>query len=578
VKWTPEASFCRSCGAAVLKARDFGPARMLKDAGTDRFTIPKLLADLDPEQVEDFRRIYQRHAIAVERHTMRIRELEKRLWRKDWSARYEDEMTARLPLNEEDLQALEAGDSAVDFTRGLEDLAALQQGSEDAYASATRLLSSSDRYLREEAAMSLSHWRVLTRWGVRDGRRLLEALLAVEASPAVAVRVATLGGEAGSTVRDALDHRDPDIAFQAALALGDAGRLGAHAVDPDQLRRLAAGEKLVDLGEKLPLVRIIPSLDAAGQERILKAINRRHKRGSYPELRSALFDLAESTTHPRIRSLACAALCPDCPPAEVLRIARAAKADPGIYQDLLQRAEPPPDVLESFGEFLLREGHFRMGQYGMSDVAKPGRMPETFVPRYFDTARETEQIELIRFAEEQLAFGAGEMLHAFLIRLKFDPNRSPAVHSAVWSSLHRWYYRIEVGNMGPMVFGQSAAERFFGALGSLLDSLARFLDRHDSIQQLFVRDPLAKFLRYRDSKLVAEMEDHPGECSRLVKALLGACADTAVEFGLRLECVSLLGAMRESPHFAAQTTEGLETLIGTDLDHASRIALGLASY
>jgi hypothetical protein len=63
-KWVPAAKFCRSCGAAVVEERLYGAARMLKDAGTDRFTIPKQLKEFDPDQIENFSRIYQRHAIA----------------------------------------------------------------------------------------------------------------------------------------------------------------------------------------------------------------------------------------------------------------------------------------------------------------------------------------------------------------------------------------------------------------------------------------------------------------------------------------------------------------------------------
>src|SRR5436189_5772683 len=75
-KWVPAAKFCRSCGAVVVDEKLYGAARMLKDAGTDRFTIPKQLQDFDPDQIENFSRIYQRHAIAVARHVDDLRFLE----------------------------------------------------------------------------------------------------------------------------------------------------------------------------------------------------------------------------------------------------------------------------------------------------------------------------------------------------------------------------------------------------------------------------------------------------------------------------------------------------------------------
>src|SRR5437773_10475093 len=105
-KWVPAAKFCRSCGAAVVEERLYGAARMLKDAGTDRFTIPKQLAEFDSDQLENFSRIYQRHAIAVARHVDEARFLERFLRQKHWSSALEDQLIPQLPWNEEMLGRL----------------------------------------------------------------------------------------------------------------------------------------------------------------------------------------------------------------------------------------------------------------------------------------------------------------------------------------------------------------------------------------------------------------------------------------------------------------------------------------
>src|SRR6185295_7506822 len=86
--------------------RLYGAARMLKDAGTDRFTIPKQLKEFDPDQVENFSRIYQRHAIAVARHVDETRFVERFLRQKHWSSALEDELIPQLPWNEETLGAM----------------------------------------------------------------------------------------------------------------------------------------------------------------------------------------------------------------------------------------------------------------------------------------------------------------------------------------------------------------------------------------------------------------------------------------------------------------------------------------
>src|SRR5258706_5331691 len=107
VKWTPAAGkYCRTCGAAVVEDRLFGAARMLKDAGVDRFVVPKMLADLDPEQIENFTNIYQRHAAVMNRHVDHVRFLESFLQHKNWSEMLEDELIAELPWPEVRLKTL----------------------------------------------------------------------------------------------------------------------------------------------------------------------------------------------------------------------------------------------------------------------------------------------------------------------------------------------------------------------------------------------------------------------------------------------------------------------------------------
>src|SRR6266446_770845 len=82
VAWVPAGGFCRSCGAA----------------GVDRYSIPKMVADMDPGQRENLERIYGRHAVAVARHVDDAAFLESFLFQQQWSAALDDELTAQLPL------------------------------------------------------------------------------------------------------------------------------------------------------------------------------------------------------------------------------------------------------------------------------------------------------------------------------------------------------------------------------------------------------------------------------------------------------------------------------------------------
>ena len=76
VRQVDSRKYCRRCGAAVVADSLYGAARMLREAGTDRFTVPKMLAELDPEQIDNFTSIYQRHAAVMHRHVDHVRFLE----------------------------------------------------------------------------------------------------------------------------------------------------------------------------------------------------------------------------------------------------------------------------------------------------------------------------------------------------------------------------------------------------------------------------------------------------------------------------------------------------------------------
>jgi hypothetical protein len=93
----PAAKFCRRCGAAVIEAAQYGAARMLKDAGADRFTIPKMLVELDPDQIETFTRIYQQHAGIAAHHVDQFRFLESCLEQNGWSDELDERLAAEMP-------------------------------------------------------------------------------------------------------------------------------------------------------------------------------------------------------------------------------------------------------------------------------------------------------------------------------------------------------------------------------------------------------------------------------------------------------------------------------------------------
>ena len=119
VKWTPSSGkFCRHCAAGVVEARLLGAARMLKSAGVDRFGVPKMLAELDPEQIENFTNIYQRHASVLTRHVDHLVFVESFLQHKNWSDSLEEELIAQLPWKDDRLKALSSPANPAEYAVG----------------------------------------------------------------------------------------------------------------------------------------------------------------------------------------------------------------------------------------------------------------------------------------------------------------------------------------------------------------------------------------------------------------------------------------------------------------------------
>ena len=272
-KWTPLAKFCRSCGAECVDERQYGAARMIKDAGTDRFTVPKLLKELDPDQIENFTRIYQRQAAMVARHVDDLRLLEQHLYHRHWSATVEDQLIPLLPWNEQTLTAhapptlTTDGDLAVattlqktspiSLTRDLALLVRLRLHDWAVVRDVYALLRHADALVRDEAALVLTSWQVRTACGPgNDERGVMEILKVSPLTAQAAVRLAAMSRTAVELPAEVQACDNPDVRFHAALITGERDRLTA-ALAEDDLHAIAAGHALIRAGDTAPLERLL---------------------------------------------------------------------------------------------------------------------------------------------------------------------------------------------------------------------------------------------------------------------------------------------------------------------------------
>lgn len=537
-KWVPAAKFCRSCGAAVVEEKLYGAARMLKDAGTDRFTIPKQLKEFDPDQIENFSRIYQRHSIAVARHVDELRFLERFLFNKAYSTGLEELLVPQLPWNEErlaemstpplkpgdDLATLRAIEETTPFpiTKALATLVRLTKSDGDVYKDACSVLYVGDPVLKDEAVLALTSWRIAATWGRPRNmeRELVETLQKSPHKLEAAVRLGQMGYGNQDLLKQALTSPDPETAFAAAFVLGNVDRLQA-ALKGDDLMKSVAGGKLVSLGVIKPVIQEIPKSREEIQRDLVESLLRRKE--AAPEAADALIEIVEKTDDNTLRERATRLLCRELNPAWVLRILRAAKQDRHIYQNLLQAPGLPPEATVELADFLLENGRFTMNQYGMDTLAENPALPPSYVATRFGRAADDEtRAELLRFAEKQLEKRPGDGLHQFVMKTVFGPY-SAKVRAAAWWCLHRWYrHQGEYRGEGPFKLTLEQIRFFFGDVQDFLPKLAALLRDHDTLKEVGVYEFVANLLGSADLETIAAIQQEQAAADDLIDALLSS--------------------------------------------------------
>jgi hypothetical protein len=593
VKWTPAAGkYCRSCGAEVVKGRLFGAARMLKDAGVDRFGIPKMLVELDPEQIENFLQIYNLHAAAVARHVDHVRFLERFLHQKDWSETVEGQLIVQLPWPDERLRAFSLpldpaerrlsntmsreeslalarylANSPVGITRALAPLVCVLLEDFAAMKEAKTVIYNQNPLLRGEAALALTNWRVVYGPGIHDDRYpFMNALRDCPFRFQAAVHLALIGNKEDVLPDGALASDDQDIAFASALVLGDVDRLRAAERDSDPMKRYAAAWRMLRMGCFDGVDEVIRLASPEHQRELLGVITWQKRPPT--DLRDALFALLETSADSTVRRDASWSLALSHQPGDTMRIARAARGDSQVYHGLLKTEAALSSELVELCEFLLERGEFRAEQWGMTDIAKEGRLPPDFVPRRWGWATEATRVELCKVAEMQLENYADEDLHRFLVNVVFGDEEF-TVQEQAWTSLYRWYGRLSHDRMGPLLIKAETLRRFFGSAAAFVPILTDFLG--GGIPRKFVkesssRQELERFLSYADADVTPEWRAVPRAVLDLAGALAGVMKDNKCDLMVRLASIDLLVILAGVPE-ARQTVVGiLKRSRKTDLD------------
>jgi hypothetical protein len=560
--FTPEGRFCRSCGAETVADELYAPARMLKAAGVDQFSVKDRLAALDGDHIAHLTRLYQRQAALAASRVDELAWVEQFLLGAGWSIELENALTGLLPIPDGDVAnvlgvvdrvAMRADDPANrlrslittasnSLTSLLAAVALVRHGwitSADHSDLAQSSLHHPDQRVVDEGSLAFGHWR--SRFApVRmvSSQQLIGALITCTRRDDATVALSLLG-ESDEVDRALLGDPDPDRAFGAALALGVVEPLTAALRIP--ARRRAAALVLAGKGHGEVLGKTLGELDEDTLEEVLDRL--RYGNHSFPTLREQLWLLAR-TGGRRLRSYAVSLLVTIGQPEDAVPLVQLDPPDTSTVQEVLQRMVLSDVETLALCRLLVHEQRFRISQYGVSDLAENGRLPDDFVPGVWgQLADDDQRKDLLRFAEEQLNARNDDALHRFLINVVFAPRgvTTAEVREEGWWSLLRWYARKEYASKGPLALDDAVLARFFdGGTDEFIDRFVGVLEGPELDDHRTLAECLGNLLRYSPEAGLPSVAARSSAFARLIEGLQRVLGDSSRNQSLRCDVVRFL--------------------------------------
>ncbi|GAB3635950.1 hypothetical protein GCM10027422_15400 [Hymenobacter arcticus] len=551
VALTPAGKFCRHCGAGQVPDDQYGAARWLKHMGTDQFVLPGRLAALDPEQVEHFTRLYQRHAIVAERHLDDMAYAEDFARQRGWVRAWEQVLLPRLPLPDAELAAftLPPSRSTTAMERLLEIrqtspfavsqvLAALARlrlwqihGSEADYKElgiwqdrelAERHLQDPDPAICTEAALTLSHWRLVS-VGAPPASQLLDALrttttFPVEVATSLALAAARQQGKGQPVPALALAAEDDDLAFAAALANYAPDPLLAALRVP--LRRYVAARTLTRMQFDFNLAALLPGFARHELEELLYLVSIQER--PRPDLRQFLQEVTnkqhglDAGSRDRARTL----LARDLRPGDAARLV-SENPDLSFLENFLKNTPLPPLELVAMCRELVNTNQFTNNMLSENVEAQ---LPFSFIPEVWRTAPATSLQGLRALATQQLttyADGEALALANFLRAVVWEEAVATEARGLAHRVLFTWYQGYRHPSQVRLSFAPAAAAVYFGSFEAFVEHFTYGLEHLPTLVALDADSDVLRLL-----ETAAEPADAP--------ALLQALALLPLPLMLRL--------------------------------------------
>lgn len=427
-----------------------------------------------------------------------------------------------------------------------------------------------------ECALALTGWRVIYEHGIDsyDRQPLAQNLRDSSLFPVHTATRLFFVEHRGSTIpEEALSSSDRELRFLAALGAQDVGQLAEALREPGPRRRAAAGV-LASAGAFDHLGPIIRDLTGLDRAYLLKNIQLSRK--PVDTLRDVLTEVAE-TGAPREVSIALQLLsrCDRFPATP--RLVGKALEERGDTQTLLQAKNLEAGDLVTIVDRLLANGRFTLNQFGLKDCAEPGRLPDDFVPRRFETADLETKCEMLRFVEEQIerrqrASGPVDELWTFVTRVSFGPYPAKVIDGAWWV-LKRLIQQRSYQEIAPLTLSTIEIEKYFGSLEAFLPKFTALLTDLPRLRELNDWQTLAKMLRYSEDFVPALAKSSRG-AKEFIAALFGVMHDPDAGTSVHSDFLGVLAEIAiAAPEHRQTIVQGLSRLDVYPIDFHARKAV-----
>lgn len=543
VQLTPNGNYCRQCGSGLVPDEQYGAARWLKHLGSDQFVIPERLAAMPAEQVGHFDRLYQRHAIVAERHIDDIARAESHLRHRGWARLLETELLQRLPLPDDQLQALTLPPaegitedeklreirfgSPFGLTQTLAALARLRlwtqaptaynpdYGPDMELARQARHLP--DTALSQEAAALLSHWHFTLNLGISLGYYTRESALAASYGqfPVEAALGLSLLTDAHDSVVEpaplqALGSEEGDLAFGAALASQRPEPLRAALRNPG--RQFAAATVLLRMNEEFAFGPLLANFnddqlyflfDIMVTRRMARPDMNAYLRPLLNRQAAMRFDMRHMLYKVRVLNLQpgdARQLLADAP-----HVAYTTAPNWKFIESILTAPALPPDERLQLLQELIAQDLFTLKELpALRALNEHQALPISLVTEHLRMAPELSREGLLEISAQLLRTAPQAealRLHTFLRGVSWDAGLLTQLQHSAYHVLKRWYEGSYEDKGSRLRFTQHGAAMYFGSAQAFVEYLVTGFERLDELDarwaeyNIFLLSDHARYVR-----------------------------------------------------------------------------------